>query len=800
MLELNTPAQYVKGIGPRLAEVVATKGITTVEDLLYYLPFRYEDRLNPRRIGELRAGEMASVIAEVRTSALFRTKRMPLFELTVGDPTSPTETPHPISPKPGETRVGQPRGETRVGQPAGPGETRVGQPGGETRVGQPAGLFGAGARAMLKCVWFNGTYLKDRFQPGQLVALYGKVEPSKRGRERLQLINPQFEILEDGDAPDPASSRISQSTEIGRIVPIYESAGSGKVTSRWFRRVIHGALENLTPDIVDAIPGAVQRRMRLMPRREAFRMAHWPEESARLEDLQAARTPAQIRLIFEELFFLELGLELKRKRMRALPGIAFGIDERVREAIKRILPFHPTAAQKRVLKEIAEDMKQAAPMRRLLQGDVGSGKTIVALEAAIIAIENGYQAALMAPTEILATQHYLSARRMLEKAGYRIVLLTGSVEEGRKRDIRRHIAQGNAQLVIGTHALIEEKVEFGNLGLVIVDEQHRFGVMQRLKLMKKALAGEEEQSTADGRRSTAGTRSTDTATGPQDLQPDTLVMTATPIPRTLALTLYGDLDVSVLDEMPPGRTPIVTRRVGDERAEEVFAFVRKQVAAGHQAYVVYPVIEENEEKEIKAATKMYDEIRRRILPDLRIGLLHGRLDAEQKDEIMQRFQAGQIDVLVSTTVIEVGVDVANATLMVIEHAERFGLAQLHQLRGRIGRGAAKSFCVLVTGGKVTAEAEQRLDTMVRTTDGFEIAETDLQLRGPGEFFGTRQAGLPGFRVANLLRDRELLEAARREAATVVSGKDPEVSPLEVSRALVHLRSHWQRRYGLVEVG
>ena len=286
----------------------------------------------------------------------------------------------------------------------------------------------------------------------------------------------------------------------------------------------------------------------------------------------------------------------------------------------------------------------------------------------------------------------------------------------------------------------------------------------------------------------------------EEAQPDTLVMTATPIPRTLALTLYGDLDVSVLDEMPPGRTPIVTRRVGDERAEEVFAFVRKQVAAGHQAYVVYPVIEENEEKEVKAATKMYDEIRRRILPDLRIGLLHGRLDAEQKDEIMRRFQAGQIDVLVSTTVIEVGVDVANATVMVIEHAERFGLAQLHQLRGRIGRGAAKSFCVLVTGGKVTAEAEQRLDTMVRTTDGFEIAETDLQLRGPGEFFGTRQAGLPGFRVANLLRDRELLEAARREAAAVVSGNDREVSPQEVSRALVHLRSHWQRRYGLVEVG
>jgi ATP-dependent DNA helicase RecG len=492
--------------------------------------------------------------------------------------------------------------------------------------------------------------------------------------------------------------------------------------------------------------------------------------------------------------------------MRALPGIAFASDDRVREAIKRILPFHPTAAQKRVLKEIADDMKEPVPMRRLLQGDVGSGKTIVALEAAIIAIENGCQAALMAPTEILATQHYLSARRMLEKAGYRIVLLTGSVEESRKRDIRRHIAQGNAQLVIGTHALIEEKVEFGNLGLVIVDEQHRFGVMQRLKLMKKALADEQSAvsssalGASSGRRSAAGTRETDVPLAPQDLQPDTLVMTATPIPRTLALTLYGDLDVSLLDEMPPGRTPIVTRRIGDERADDVFAFVRKQVAAGHQAYVVYPVIEENEDKEIKAATKMYDEIRRRILPDLRIGLLHGRLSAEEKDEIMRRFQAREIDVLVSTTVIEVGVDVANATVMVIEHAERFGLSQLHQLRGRIGRGAAKSFCILMTGGKVTPEAEQRLDTMVRTTNGFEIAETDLELRGPGEFFGTRQAGLPGFRVANLIRDRELLEAARREAASVLAGPNGEISSQELSRALVHLRSHWQRRYGLVEVG
>jgi ATP-dependent DNA helicase RecG len=761
MLELNTPVQYVKGIGPKLAEVLATKGISTVEDLLYYLPFRYEDRLNPRRISELRPGEMASIIAEVRGSALLRTRRGPLFELTVGDPTAPSLPERPSS--------------------------------------QP-GMFGA-VRSSLKCIWFHGAYLQDRFQPGQLLALYGKIETPKAGRARLELINPQFEILH-GETPDSAAD----SLEIGRIVPVYGSMADGKITSRWFRRVIHGALESLTSDVPDAIPAAIRKRMRLAPRREAFWQAHWPPENASLAELQMARTPAQVRLIFEELFFLELGLELKRRKMRALPGIAFKIDDRVREAVKRILPFHPTAAQKKVLKEIAGDMRQPVPMRRLLQGDVGSGKTIVALEAAIIAIENGHQAALMAPTEILATQHYLSARRILEPCGYRVALLTGSLDQQQKRDVRRHIAQGNAQLVIGTHALIEEKVEFGNLGLVIVDEQHRFGVMQRMKLMKKALADEEEESSAnqssDKKSSVTGKtpvlRKAPRSDEKEDLQPDVLVMTATPIPRTLALTLYGDLDVSVLDELPPGRSPIVTRRVSDERAAEVFGFVRKQVVAGHQAYVVYPVIEENEERELKAATKMYDEIRKKVLPDLRIGLLHGRLASDDKEIAMRRFQRGEIDVLVATTVIEVGVDVSNATIMVVEHAERFGLAQLHQLRGRIGRGAAKSYCVLMTGNKVTPEAEQRLDTMVRTTDGFEIAETDLQLRGPGEFFGTRQAGLPAFRVANLIRDRELLEIARREAAALISGDD--VTEAERSRALVHLRSHWQRRYGLVEVG
>jgi ATP-dependent DNA helicase RecG len=656
-------------------------------------------------------------------------------------------------------------------------------------------------RSRLKCIWFNATYLRDRFKPGQLVALYGKVEEEYGGGE-LQLVQPQFEILGDSsDEIESTKQTPASSLEVGRIVPIYESAGQGRLTPRWFRRVIHGVLENLPPQLADPVPASVRRHMSLISPQDALRQVHWPDPGESFQDLQAFRTPAHIRLIFEELFFLELGLELKRRQQKAQTGIAFSLDDRAREAIKKMLPFHPTAAQKRVLKEIAADMQKPAPMRRLLQGDVGSGKTIVAFEAAIIAMENGFQVALMAPTEILAQQHYFSARRILENAGYRIVLLTGSVEEDRKREIRRHIAHGNAQLVIGTHALIEQKVEFARLGLVIVDEQHRFGVMQRFKLMKKsgdegsgathvgadALVRPAEQSSASQSPASQG-------------EPDVLVMTATPIPRTLALTLYGDLDISILDEMPPGRTPIVTRRVSDDRADEVWQFVGKQVAAGHQAYVVYPVIEENEEIELKAALKMHKELSRKIFPSLRVELLHGRLYPDQKEDVMRRFQTGEVDILVSTTVIEVGVDVANATVMVIEHAERFGLSQLHQLRGRIGRGAAKSFCVLMTGRKVSEDGDRRLDAMVRTTDGFQIAELDLELRGPGEFFGTRQAGMPSFQVASLVRDRQLLEAAKREAAAVLDGPNDEVTKEEIDRALRHMRTHWQKTYGLVEVG
>jgi len=739
MLQPGTSVQYVKGIGPKLAELLAAKGIQTLDDLLHYLPFRYEDRLNPRGISELRAGEMATVIAEVRTSGLFRTRRMPIFQMTAGQ-----------------------------------GRTR------------------------LKCIWFNATYLRDKFKPGQIVALYGKVEEDYRGGE-LQLTQPQFEIIgeasNDGGA-DSAEQKLAASLEIGRIVPIYESAGQGRLTSRWFRRIIHTALENLLPDLPDPIPAVVRRHLSLIPPREALQKVHWPEPGESIQDLRSSRTPAHLRLIFEELFFVELGLELKRREQKAQTGIAFQLDDRARAAIKKILPFHPTAAQKRVLKEIASDMEKPFPMRRLLQGDVGSGKTIVAFEAAIIAMENGYQVALMAPTEILAQQHYFSARRILETAGYRVVLLTGSMEDDRKRETRRHIAQGNAQLVIGTHALIEQKVEFAKLGMVIVDEQHRFGVLQRFKLMKKS--SEDHVGTdyvGTGLRPVQAEQSS--AASPE---PDVLVMTATPIPRTLALTLYGDLDVSVIDELPPGRTPIITRCVPDERSPEVWDFVRKQVAAGHQVYVVYPVIEENEETELKAAMKMYKELSKRIFPDLRVAVLHGRMEPDLKEQVMRLFQKGELDILVATTVIEVGVDVSNATMMVIEHAERFGLAQLHQLRGRIGRGAAKSYCVLMTGGKISEDGERRLDAMVRTSDGFQIAELDLELRGPGEFFGTRQAGMPNFQVANLIRDRQLLEAAKREAAAVLAGPNAEITQAEIDTALRHMRTRWHKSYGLVEVG
>ena len=498
---------------------------------------------------------------------------------------------------------------------------------------------------------------------------------------------------------------------------------------------------------------------------------HFPPAEESLEALNLFRSPAQQRLIFEEFFLYQLSMALGRKAQRKENAIAFRVrEDKVREALKRILPFKPTGAQKRVLAEIAADLEEPVPMNRLLQGDVGSGKTIVAMQAAVIAMENGCQAALMAPTEILAVQHFLSARRILAPGGYPAELLISGLKPAEKAAARERIRTGEARLVIGTHALIEDEVEFARLGFVAIDEQHRFGVLQRKRLMDKAAK-----------------------TG---FAPHVLVLTATPIPRTLSLTLYGDLDVSVLDELPPGRTPIETRMTTEKHLPGVWESLRREVEAGHQGYIVYPVIEESK-LELKAAMEEYERLSRGVFPKLKVGLLHGRMSSEEKDDVMQRFRRNEVQILVATTVIEVGVDVPNATVMVIEHAERFGLAQLHQLRGRIGRGAQKSHCILVAPARMTDDGRARLETMVRTTNGFEIAETDLLIRGPGEFFGTRQSGELGFHVANPLRDRELLETARKEAFSLVEDAGKKES---LQRMLRLLPPQWQRRYHLARIG
>jgi ATP-dependent DNA helicase RecG len=680
--------------------VLEGKGIFTVEDLLYYLPFRYEDRANTKPIAQLAPGEMATVVAEIQSARplQFRRSAVRMFEVRAKDE----------------------------------------------------------SRGALVCKWFRGDYLAGILAPGQRVAFYGKVEYDNYAGE-LSILHPEFEILSSDDEEGEAA------LHVGRIVPIYEAAG--KITTRVFRTLVHRALEQ-APEVEDPLPEAIRTRLAAPVRAIALRESHFPAVGADLRVLNAFRTPPQLRLIFEEFFYLECGLALKRRNARAVEGIAFELHGRAREKIKQILPFKPTAAQKRVLKEVATDMSQPHPMNRLLQGDVGSGKTIVALEAAIIALENGYQVALMAPTEILATQHYLYSKRLLEKAGYLVTPLTGSLTPRDKEKLKKVIAAGLVHVVVGTHALLEGDVEFARLGLVIIDEQHRFGVIQRLKLLQK------------GRT------------------PDVLVMTATPIPRTLALTLYGDLDVSVIDELPPGRHPIITRHHQEHEIEQVWSFVHAEIRKGRQAYVVYPVIEESETRAIKAAQKMHTHLSERVFPGLAVGLLHGRLAAAEKDAVMQDFKAGRIHILVATTVVEVGVDVPNATVMVIEQAESFGLSQLHQLRGRVGRGSDQSYCLLVTA-ELTEAARERIRTITETNDGFQIAEMDLKLRGPGEFFGTRQSGLPAFRVANLLRDREVLEIARTEATAFVENPP---SADELRRVVAHIRQSWQRRYGLVQVG
>jgi ATP-dependent DNA helicase RecG len=698
-MDLTTPLTYIKGVGPARAAMLEAKGLLTVEDLIGYFPFRYEDRSNMKTIAQLAPGEMATVIAEVRSAKLsgFRRRNLGMFEARFTD----------------------------------------------------------SSRALLTGKWFHGGYLANVLAEGMRVALFGKVEFDSYSGE-LSMLHPEFEILSGDDEDGEAS------LHTGRIVPIYEAVS--KLTTRVLRVFMHRILEQLTPP-EDYLPAHLIQQLKMPGRSTAIRETHFPTDSD-LRLLNAFRSPAQFRLIFEEFFWLECGVSLKRAKARTLPGIAFELNDRIRERVKAMLPFKPTEAQKRVIKEIAGDMKEPRPMNRLLQGDVGSGKTIVAAEAAVIAIENGYQVAILAPTEILAAQHGIYFRQILSKLGYVTVLLTGSFTSREKAQLKKLVVEGLAHVVVGTHALLGKDVEFKRLGLAIVDEQHRFGVLQRLGLVQKGV------------------------------HPDVLVMTATPIPRTLAMTIYGDLDVSIIDELPPGRKPIITKHATADRIEQVYSFVKQQVEEGRQAYVVYPVIEESETQAMKAAQKEYEHLSHEVYPQLSVGLMHGRLAPDDKEAVMQRFKEGRVQILVSTTVIEVGVDVPNASVMVVEQAERFGLAQLHQLRGRVGRGAAQSYCVLVTE-KMNDSARERIRTLVESTDGFYISEMDLKLRGPGEFFGTKQSGLPSLRVANILRDGEILEIARREAVSFVTSPPSEE---ELRRAVLYIRDHWQRRYGLVTVG
>ena len=701
-MKLTSEVRMIKGVGPQRAELLAKRGILTLEDLLAYLPFRYEDRIQFTPLKDVHPPNTYTVRARVLSGQAVRSMRGrdAIYHLLVADDT-----------------------------------------------------------AELPVKFFHGGYLEGRLKPGQLLVLHGKVEVDTLRPARREMINPEMELL---------SAEGMDSTEVGRIVPIYEAIGS--FGSRSIRRAMYAAIQQLDSSLPEVLPGELRARLKFPPRRDAIIYTHFPPPGESIDALNTFRSPAQQRLIFEEFFLYQLSMTLERKLKRKENAIAFRVREPlVREAIKRMLPFKPTGAQKRVLREIATDLEKPVPMNRLLQGDVGSGKTIVALQAAVIAIENRSQAALMAPTEILAVQHFLGARRILERAGYRVELLVSGLKPGEKSAALERIASGEAQLVVGTHALIEDAVRFARLGLVVIDEQHRFGVLQRKRLMDKAAS--------EGRA------------------PHVLVLTATPIPRTLSLTLYGDLDLSLLDELPPGRTPITTRLTSEPHLAGVWEFLRREVDAGHQGYVVYPVIEESK-LELKAAIEEFEHLSKQVFPNSKLGLLHGRLSSDEKEDVMGRFRANQLDILVSTTVIEVGVDVPNATVMVVEHAERFGLAQLHQLRGRIGRGAAQSTCILVGPTRGTDEARARLDTMVRTSNGFEIAEADLEIRGPGEFFGTRQSGALGLHVAHPLRDREFLELARREALALAD--DPGQAEA-LDRILLALPPHWQRRYHLARI-
>ena len=696
--KLTLQAQFVKGVGPKIGVLLARKGLKTVEDLLYFLPRKYEDRRFVKTITEAEVGKKETVIGDVVRAEIRPYNRRKVFEVVLQDESG-----------------------------------------------------------ILKAKWFKGsfTYLRNTFKPGIRVILTGDV---RLYQFELEMIHPDFEILEEGE-----DSRL----HFKRIVPVYsETEGLGQ---KPLRRILMHAVEDYARYVPGPIPRDICERQGLIDIIEAVRTVHFPGQEEELHPLNDMRSTAHKRLIFDELFYFELAMALKHKGYILEEGIAFQTRGELSGRFLSILPFALTGAQQRVVEEIRTDMARPSPMHRLLQGDVGSGKTVVSMAAMLTACENGYQAAIMAPTEILAEQHYRNIARWVESLGLRAALLLGSMRPAEKKDVARQIENGEIQFVVGTHALIQEGVEFRKLGLVVVDEQHRFGVVQRAALRAKGA------------------------------NPDVLVMTATPIPRTLAMTVYGDLDISVLDEMPPGKKPVKTKVFFEKERPRVYEIVRKEIVKGNQVFIVYPLVTESEALDLKDATRMAEHLQKDVFPELRIGLVHGRMKGPEKDEIMMSFNDGRLDILVSTTVIEVGIDIPQASLMVIEHAERFGLAQLHQLRGRVGRSDIPSYCVLLTGHKGSENARKRLRIMEQTVDGFRIAEADLEIRGPGEFMGTRQSGFPDFRVADILRDGRLLNDARTEAFQLVE-RDPRLERPEHAALREVLLWKWEGRLDLARTG
>ena len=690
---LSTPLQFLKGVGPRKAADLTRAGLVSVEDLLYRLPFRYEDRSRMQPIASLRAGAKAAVLGEIKSAHLAVTRRrgFKIFHAIVGDQ--------------------------------------------------------SGA---IRCTWMNQAFLADILKPHSQVVIFGEVKLDSTG---LHFLNPEYELVTD----DLSSVRT------GRVVPFYEK--TGMVTPNMQRRLVRQTLDQLPDDIPDVLPEEIRTRLSLVSRRQALEESHFPPNDASVDTLNAFRSPAQRRMIFEEFFLYQIGHAWRRhaSSIELKPYVPI-VDDRIRASAAAVLPFKLTPGQRTATKEIVDDMIAREPMHRLLQGDVGAGKTIVALLAAIVAMENGLQVAFMAPTEILAAQHYGSIAKLLASSRFRVDLLTGSTPGLQKHTIVANIERGSTHLIVGTHALVQEHVTFHKLGLVVIDEQHRFGVAQRAALRAKGL------------------------------RPDVLLMTATPIPRTLALTDYSELDVSKIPDLPPGRHPVRTLVKPESRRDEIYDLIRNELDAGRQAYIIYPLVEGSEKIDLKSATEMADHLQAEIFPAYRVALLHGRMKPDAKDQVMHSFAAGRIHLLVSTTVVEVGVDVPNASVMVVEHAERFGLSQLHQLRGRVGRGPWESYCILLYQAPWTDDARERLKAMASTTDGFAIAERDLELRGPGDFFGTRQSGVPALRTGDLVRDRDIMEEAHREARRIVDSNGLTPALLD------YVQRQWQEQFGLIEVG